>query len=175
MNASTDDALPDAPGAGLPAGPFVGRDSFRALVRAALAEAARCGWRELVLADADFQDWPLGEGAVIESLTTWALSGGQRLTLLARHYDAVVRRQPRFVAWRQQWSHKIEARGLPGIDAQDVPSILWTPGWGLQRHDVLRSGGFSGGEPERRRLLRETLDEWLRRSSSAFPADTLGL
>lgn len=175
MHRATDDTLPDAPGAGLPQGAFIGRETFRELVRTALAEAARCRWRELILADADFHDWPLGERAVIESLTSWALSGGQRLTLLARRYDTVVRTQPRFVAWRRQWSHKIDARGLPGVDAQDVPCILWTPAWVLERQDVLRSRGFSGSEPERRRQLRETLEDWLTRSSTAFPADTLGL
>lgn len=175
MNKANDDSMAGTPGADLPQGPFIGRESFRALVRTALDEAGRRGWRELILADADFRDWPLGERAVIESLTSWALSGGQRLTLLAHRYDAVVRTQPLFVAWRRQWSHKIEARGLPGVDAQDVPCILWTPGWVLQRQDVLRSRGFSGAEPERRRLLRERLDDWLMRSSAAFPADTLGL
>lgn len=175
MNTANDDELPDGPGADLPEGPFIGRDTFRELVRTALGEAARRGWRELLLADADFADWPLGERAVVEALTAWALSGGQRLTLLARRYDAVVRTQPRFVVWRRQWSHKIEARGLPGVDAQDVPCILWTPGWVLQRQDMLRSRGFTGSEPERRRLLREALDGWLARSSTAFPADTLGL
>lgn len=175
MSKASDDELPGARGAGLAEGPFIGRDTFRELVRTALGEAVHRGWRELVLADADFADWPLGERAVIEALTAWVLSGGQRLTLLARRYDSVVRSQPRFVAWRRQWSHKIEARGLPGVDAQDVPSILWTPAWVLQRQDVLRSRGFAGSEPERRRLLRELLDGWLARSTTAFPADTLGL
>lgn len=176
MNSSNDarDGPEVEAGAALPAGPFVGRESFRALVRDALAEAARAGWRELILADADFNDWPLGERVVIDALTAWVLSG-QRLTLLARRYDAVYRQHPRFVAWRRQWSHKIEARGVPSADALDVPSVLWAPGWVLQRSDVLRSGGFCGPEPDRRVLLRDWLDDWLSRSSPAFPADTLGL
>lgn len=176
MNDSNDTPKPvePGPGAALFAGPFMGRESFRALVRDALGEAARAGWRELILADADFNDWPLGERVVIDALTAWVLSG-QRLRLLARRYDAVYRQHPRFVTWRRQWSHKIEARGVPAADALDVPSVLWTPGWALQRTDVLRSGGFCGPEPDRRVMLRELLDEWLLRSSPAFPADTLGL
>jgi hypothetical protein len=49
----------------LPQGRFEGRDAFRQNVRDALACAAREGWRELILSDADFHDWPLGERAVV--------------------------------------------------------------------------------------------------------------
>lgn len=164
----------DDEGNALYAGSFVGRERFRELVRNALSEAARRRWRDLVLADPDFQDWPLGERAVIESLTAWVLAG-QRLTLLARRYDAVHRAHPRFVTWRRQWSHKIEARGVPSADPLEVPSLVWTPEWALQRIDVLRSTGYCGPEAERRTALREQLDDWLQRSSAAFPADTLGL
>lgn len=169
----------EAPGAGagaagLPSGPFIGRETFRGLLRQALAEAASRGWRELVLADADFSDWPLGERAVVDALTAWALSG-QRLTLLARHYDAVLRQHPRFVIWRRQWAHKIDARALPATNPSEIPSALWTPGWVLLRLDVLRSGGFCSAETQRRQHLREALDDWLARSSVAFPTDTLGL
>ena len=41
--------------------------------------------------------------------------------------------------------------------------------------DLVRSGGVSGPEPERRVVLRESIDEWVRRSASGFPATTLGL
>jgi hypothetical protein len=40
---------------------------------------------------------------------------------------------------------------------------------------VERSHGYCGSEPERRVALRETLKEWLQKSSPAFPATTLGL
>jgi hypothetical protein len=57
-------------------GRFEGREAFRQnVVRDALACAAREGWRELILSDADFHDWPLGERAVIDSLGAWARSG----------------------------------------------------------------------------------------------------
>ncbi len=174
MNHMNEESGAGAPAPELPRGPFAGRDTFRDLLRQALAEAASRGWRELILADADFQDWPLGERAVVEALTRWALSG-QRVTLLARRYDAVVRLHPRFVVWRRQWSHKIDARAVPTADPSDLPSALWSAGWVLQRQDVLRSSGFCGPEAERRVRLREALDDWLGRSSVAFPADTLGL
>ena len=59
-------------------------------IRAALADAARAGCREIVLCDADFADWPLGERAVVESLTRWALRG-RRLTLFAAGFEDAAR------------------------------------------------------------------------------------
>ena len=41
--------------------------------------------------------------------------------------------------------------------------------------DPERCNGYSGAEPERRLLLREDLQEWLRQSAPSFPANTLGL
>ena len=158
----------------LPAGRFTGRDDFRQLVRDALACAAREGWREIVLSDAGFGDWPLGERAVAESLQAWSASG-RRCTLLACRYDDVPGRHARFVTWRRTWSHIIEARACPFADPLELPSAIWSPGWVMQRLDPQRCNGFSGAEPERRVALRESLNEWLARSSPSFPATALGL
>ena len=46
----------EAGGSSLPEGRFEGIESFRQLVRDALATAAREGWKEIVLADASFAD-----------------------------------------------------------------------------------------------------------------------
>lgn len=162
------------PGPALPSGRFAGCLAFQQLVRDALACAARDGWREIILCDADFHDWPLGERAVVESLRQWSATG-RRCTLLARRYDEVVRRQARFVTWRQQWSHVIEARACASADPLEFPSAIWSPGWVMQRLDPERCNGVSGSEAERRLLLRESLQEWLAKSSPSFPASTLGL
>lgn len=158
----------------LPEGRFDGRVAFQQLVREALARAAQEGWREIILSDANFEDWPLGERAVAQSLQDWS-ARGRRCTLLARGYDSVVRQHARFVTWRTTWSHIIDARACSFADALDFPSAIWSPGWVLQRLDPERCAGYSGGEPERRVLLRENLNEWLARSSPAFPATALGL
>lgn len=158
----------------LPAGRFEGRAAFQQLVRDALATAAREGWRELVLCDADFADWPLGERAVAESLQAWS-AGGRQCTLLARRWDEVVRRHARFVSWRGKWAHIIDARACPSADPLELPSAIWSRGWVLQRVDLERCNGYTGAEPERRLLLREQLNEWLRKSSPSFPSNTLGL
>ena len=167
---SDDTAVPAA----LPDGRFAGRKEFQQLVRDALATAAREGWREIILSDASFEDWPLGERSVVESLNAWS-SSGRHCKLLARRYDAMVRMHPRFVTWRGTWSHIIGAHGCPSADPLELPSAIWSPGWVLHRLDPERCAGITGQEPERRVLLRENLNEWLQKSTPAFPATTLGL
>lgn len=173
MNTSTDPA-PGSDAAGPVPGRFTGRAEFRQQVRDALAAAAREGWREMILCDATFEDWPLGERAVAESLQAWSASG-RRCTLLARRYDELARTHPRFVIWRGRWSHIIEARACAGADPLELPSAIWSPQWTLHRIDPVRSVGLSGPEPERRVLLRERLGEWLQKSAPSFAATTLGL
>ncbi|HSW18517.1 MAG TPA: hypothetical protein VLJ86_14960 [Ramlibacter sp.] len=158
----------------LPEGRFSGRIEFQQLIRDALATAARDGWREIILSDANFNDWPLGERSVVESLQAWA-DNGRKITLLARRYDDVLRFHARFVNWRTKWSHIVEARGCRIADVSELPSAIWSPTWVMQRLDSQWCHGVCGTEPERRQALRETLQEWLRKSSEAFPASTLGL
>jgi len=162
-------------GTALEQGRFSGREAFRQRVREALAAAARDGWGELVLSDASFADWPLGEREVVHSLQQWSCAG-RRFTLLASQFDDLVRQQPRFVQWRRQWDHLIVCRKASTRDPMALPSVLWSPSWVLQRHDPVRSVGVAGQEPERRVALREVLDDWLdRKSTPAFPASVLGL
>lgn len=159
----------------LPIGRFEGPAAFAELIRQALAHAAREGWREVTLSDASFSDWPLGERAVIDSLNAWARPG-RRLTMLAKNYDTVVRRHPRFVTWRVTWSHLVECRASAQADPLDIPSVLLGPVWVLNRLDPVRSVGVASHGPERTVVVNEALREWLeRKSSPAFAASTLGL
>ena len=162
------------PAAPLPSGRFAGRVDFQQLVRGALARAAQEGWRELILSDANFSDWPLGERVVAESLGAWSASG-RRCTLLACRFDELTVRHARFVSWRRTWTHIIEARACGSADPLEFPSAIWSPGWVMQRLDPERCNGYSGAEPARRLLLRENLNEWIAKSSPAFAASTLGL
>ena len=156
-------------------GRFDGPTEFSDLVRQALAHAAQAGWRDLVISDANFFDWPLGERAVIDSLNAWA-GPGRKLTMLAHHYDTVLRKHPRFVTWRTKWSHLVECRGSARADPLEIPSLLVAGNWVLHRVDPLRSVGLAGTEPERRVAAAEALREWLdRKSNPAFAATTLGL
>lgn len=163
-----------ADAAGLPEGRFTGPLEFAALVRCGFAAAAAEGWREIIISDRGFEDWPLGERAVAQSLHDWSRSG-RKLIMLAKNYDEVVRRHARFVTWRRTWAHIVECRSNAAVSSDDFPSALWSPAWVVQRLDLDRCGGVAGKEPARRLVLRERLEECLRRSSPAFPASVLGI
>jgi hypothetical protein len=158
----------------LPEGRFEGREAFQHHIRHALATAAQEGWREMLWADASFEDWPLRERAVVETLNAWA-KPGRRLTMLAVRYDSLYRLAPRFVAWRVRFGHLVECRQGRSMDPVDFPSALLGPVWVMQRLDLQRCHGMAGVEPARRLALRELLEERLRASSPGFAATTLGL
>ena len=170
MNSTNQPAAPAA----LLEGPFSGRSEFASLIRAALSTAGAQGWREMIWCDDDFDDWPLGELAVIESLQRWARTGG-KLTLLARNYDGIVRRHARFVSWRQTFSHLVECRASRSGPADLLPSALWSPAWVFERLDQTHCKGIAGSQAARRVALKERLGERLLHSAPAFSATTLGL
>lgn len=164
--------LPNLPN--LPEGRFSGRDAFADLIRQALATAAAQGWREIILCDPDFEDWPLGERAVAQALNDWSKTG-RRLTMLAENYDALARRHARFVSWRRTWAHIVECRQAQVAQPDSLSSALWSPGWVFERLDLPRCSGMAGSEVARRVALKERLNEVLLHSSPAFSASTLGL
>jgi hypothetical protein len=155
-------------------GAFAGPQAFAQLVRDALATAAHEGWVEMVWSDATFEDWPLREKAVVESLQAWARSG-RRLVLLARSYDSLRLLHPRFVSWRVMWDHIIECRVCKSVDASEFPSAMLSRTWSMRRLDLARSTGRAGYETRRRLQLQEALDECRRQSAPGFSASVLGL
>lgn len=169
---SNQDSLP--PLVDLPVGRFAGREAFLQIVRDAFAHAARQGWRELVISDATFADWPLHERAVAQALQDWSRSG-RHFTMVAMRYDEVQRNQARFVSWRKTWAHIIDCRVSRQFDALDFPSGIWSQHWCMQRLDLPRCTGVCGDEPDRLVQWREVLDELVRQSSPGFPATVLGL
>ena len=170
---STENETPTVPDA-LPQGRFEGPTEFAQLIRLAFSNAAAQGWREIIICDSTFEDWPLGERVVAQSLNDWS-SSGRKLTMLAKNYSEVTRRHARFVTWRRTWAHIVECSCNSAISADDMPSALWSPVWVFQRLDLTRSTGVSGVEAARRVALKERLDECLKYSSPAFAATTLGL
>ena len=167
-------AAPAQPLAPLYQGPFAGRDGFQTILRDALGQAEAQGWQSLWLSDPDFDDWPLGERAVCEALNAWAGTGRQ-LWLLAGRFDRLGQRHPRFVTFRRQWSHLIECRQRGGRQGEEVLSALWTPGWALQRLDLVRCVGVGTREAARRVTLQEELQRQWAQARPGFPATTLGL
>lgn len=162
------------PGAALAEGRFAGRGEFTDMIRQAFAAAAVQGWREIVLSDPDYADWPLDERGVTEALHAWSRTG-RRLTMMARSYDAIVRRHARFVVWRRNWAHLVECRSVVAASANTVPSALCSPGWAFERLDVGRCSGVAGFDAARLVGLKERLNEALRYTVPAFPASVLGL
>jgi peptidyl-tRNA hydrolase len=155
-------------------GVFSGRADFQQLIRDAMAAAAREGWREMVWFDVSFEDWPLGERSVEASLQEWSATG-RKLTIVAKRFDALIAKHHRFVNWRKQWSHIIEARAVNSASDEEFPSLIVSPEWAMQRLQPALCKGVAGSEPKRRVDLRELSNEWLANSSPAFPATTLGL
>ena len=159
---------------GLIEGRFAGRREFAEMIRQAFAAAAAGGWREIVLSDPDFADWPLDEHGVTQALNDWSKTG-RKLTMLAASYAAVQRRHARFVVWRRTWAHIIDCRGITATPADSMPSALWSSEWAFERLDVQRCSGVAGADAAGRLALKERLNERLLNSSPAFPATVLGL
>lgn len=158
----------------LQGGRFTGRQDFERLIREALAQAAREGWQDMIWSDATFEDWPLRERAMVDSLQAWA-SAGRRLTLLASRYDEVLRYHARFVTWRRTWGHLVDCRVVRHVASTDFPSALWSRNWFMHRLDLTRSNGTWGDDRASLIRVRELLDEKIRNSAPGFPASVLGL
>lgn len=151
------------------------RLQFQDALRVAFVEAATKGAHELWLCDEDFATWPLGEPALIDSLTAWA-SGRRRMTLIARHFDEFARRHPRWVDWRRTYSHLVTCRKNVEVASGEFPVVLVASGVVTVRlSDVTRFRGRHSFEKSDELLGREQIDAVLQRSEDAFPATTTGL
>jgi len=151
------------------------RKEFHDAIRAGLTQAADAGASEICLVDADFLDWPLNERAVVEALSRWAASR-RRLLLFAHRFDELPRSAPRFTEWRRQWSHIVQCRTDPDLEAQQVPSFLLVPGEVTVRLlDPVSHRGIVSGRASDQVQCREAIDALLQRSVEAFPPTTLGL
>ena len=156
-------------------GLITSRGEFQSALREALNEAAVAGSPELWLSDPHFADWPLGERAVVETLTRWAQSN-RRLTMLAATYDEVARRHPRWVAWRRDWSHIVSCRTNHELEAADVPTLLCAPGTvSVRLSDALHHRGRHSHDKSEQLRCKELFDAVSQRSEEVFAATTTGL
>jgi hypothetical protein len=167
--------MSDAPAPAVPP-PITSRADFAAAVlwgvQAAVARQARVLW----WVDRNFADWPLSDASLLEQLTPWLRLPQRRLVLLASSYDDVPARHPRFVRWRADWSHAIEAWAPPEELATGLPCLLVDDGPVLvQLHDAQRWRGRASLEVRDALLWRQQLDVLLQRSAPAFPVRQLGL
>ncbi len=155
-------------------GVFSGHVAFSQLIREALDVAARQGWKKMIWSDINFEDWPLHEKAVSDSLYAWSKTGNQ-LILLAKNYDSILKYKPRMVTWRQKWNHIVDARVCRQVENDDFPSVLWSPEWFMQRQELETSQGFATQFASKRVQCYEQLQVIYQRSTPGFPATVLGL
>ena len=155
--------------------PITSRAGFLDAIRASFALASNDGAREILLADADFADWPLNDRAVIESLAAW-IDSRRSLLLFGHSFDEIARRHPRFVEWRRQWAHAVPCRSDPELEAAQLPTILLAPGVTCVRLvDRIHHRGIASSRAVDMAECREAFDALLQRSVEAFPVTTLGL
>lgn len=152
------------------------RAAFAAAIRWGFGAAAARGARRIVCVDRDFADWPLDEPALLDTLTAWLRLPKRRLVLLADRYDEMPRRHARFVRWRADWAHAIDAFSPPAEDRADLPTLLVDDGpVSVQLLDAVHWRGRCELDPRHAQLWRESLDAVLQRSEPAFPVSHLGL
>lgn len=151
------------------------RLEFHDALREAFAEISQTGCREMFMCDQDFADWPLSDDAVIASLTHWVLPH-RKLCIVARHFDEMPRKHPRFVEWRRTYAHVIECRAQEHDETQELPSMLVAPSVVCVRlFDRERYRGGVSHETGDIIRSRELFDAVSQRSTEAFPASILGL
>jgi hypothetical protein len=131
--------------------------------------------RELLIVDADFSPWPLGEPAVVDALTQWIRLPGRRLRLLGSRFDVLAGDQPRLAAWRRSFAHAIECFTPTEVEAADMPSLLLSDTVGLELLDRERFAARQADDGRWLVLLRERTDALLQRSEPAWPVTVLGL
>jgi hypothetical protein len=151
------------------------RAAFAAAVKWGFETAVAQGARRIVCCDGDFAAWPLADEPLLQALSGWLRLPQRRLVLLARSYDDVPRRFPRFVAWRRDWAHAIETWQAPEELAADLPALLVAEGVGVHLIDAAHWRGRASLDVRQARLWTEQLDVVLQRSERAFAANTLGL
>ncbi|MDE2368677.1 MAG: hypothetical protein KGN16_06855 [Burkholderiales bacterium] len=164
MNETTPPPLIDGPASFVPA--------LRWGFSTAVAQRAR----RIVCVDADFAAWPLDEVELLGSLTAWLRLPMRRLVMLARDYGGVPRRQPRYTAWRRDWSHAVDCRQVPEDMSAELPSLLVSDGAVCVRlFDPLGGRGVAHDDARIARVAMAEIDAVLQRSEAAFAADNLGL
>jgi hypothetical protein len=151
------------------------RSEFLESVRTLLRGLPQVKPRDLLIVDADFAPWPLGDADVVDALTRWVRLPARRLRLLGGRFDVIERGQPRFAAWRKAFAHAIECSTPSELEPGDMPSLLLLDAVGVQ---LIDREHWQGRVSDDRRWLveqRESTDALLQRSESAWPVTVLGL
>ncbi len=162
------------------AGRFEGRAEFLAGVVAALQWAAAQGATDVHAWDPSFVDWPWSDALALQALRDW-VKPGRRLHLMALGYEELARRHPRFVRWRRDFAHCVNARlAEPETRPEAGPQALLlvsaaTQGQCLWLHDRSHWRGIVNADLLERQRARDWFDALTQRSSESFAPTTLGL
>jgi hypothetical protein len=155
--------------------PIRSRGDFLAAVAWVVQQTVALRARQIVCVADSFDEWPLDDAAVLDALTPWLRLPQRRLVLLGRDFESIRGAHPRFMAWRKDWSHALDAwtppeemGPLPTLVLSDCPITL-------QVMDTLQWRGRVSVEGRKAYLLREQIDAYLQRSERAFPVHHLGL
>lgn len=155
--------------------PIGSREQFQTAVQWGVQAALARQARRLFFVDTDFAHWPLGQPELLASLQAWLKLPQRRLLLLAAHYDEMPRQHPRFVAWRRDWAHTIDAYIAPA-ECLPLPCGLVDDGpVCVQRFAGPTWRGRAEADAREARRWREDIDAILQRSEPGFPVQTLGL
>lgn len=156
------------------------RASFQDALRWGFETAFAQGARRIVCADADWEHWLLwNDASLLQSLAAWMRLPQRRLVLLARTYETLERRCPRFNTWRADWMHAIEAWQPPEEQALEVPVVLVSEGGAIAVSVQLIDASHWRGRAEvgvrRARQWCDAVDAVLQRSERTWAVRPLGL
>ena len=172
MNTPTSPADPAAQ----QAPPIRSRSEFESALRWAVQASITREARRIHLVDTDFAAWPLDDAELLASLTRWLHQPQRKLVLLARDYEGMPRTHPRFVGWRRDWSHAVEAWLLPQDVQLEMPTLFVDDGpVAVQLIDAVHWQGRASLDERTAHLWRETVDALLQRSEGGFSVYQLGL
>jgi hypothetical protein len=150
--------------------------AFAAALRWGVQTAIAHDARRIVFADPDFSTWPLDDPALLDALASWLRRPQRRLVLLAGQYAELPRRWPRFVRWRREWAHAIEAWQPPPELVPAVPTLLVCDrDVSVHLADAVHVRGSARLDVRHARQWCERIDALLQRSETAFAVSTLGL
>ena len=152
------------------------RGDFHAALHWGVGHAVATRARRLVCVDPDFATWPLDDPALLQALTAFLQLPQRRLVLLAYRFDTVQRGFARFVAWRRNWAHAIEAWSPPEDTEARLPTLaIDDDRLCLQVFDTTHWRGRLRLDDREVRQWRDEIDALLQRCEAAFPVHHLGL
>ncbi len=132
--------------------------------------------RTLLCVDPDFDHWPLSDDGVLRSLTAWLKLPQRQMWMLANGFGGMARLHPRFVGWRQHWSHAVGGRVVPEELVTQAPRALVVPG--LLAVHLVQPNEWRGWASTRRQAVQPLWDNataiW-ERSETGFASTPLGL